>query len=114
MQDTIHTAGEILLIVKHDNADCMLHVFNGILNNMTCSPVNFHVLQSSTADTKKTKDQDFGRKTNIHGQGIESGTCVKFPQSFTDDRSATGKTPETAAMAKPEGERSVFIHQTLF
>ncbi|KAL6482814.1 hypothetical protein MHYP_G00076860 [Metynnis hypsauchen] len=68
-----------------------------------CSPVNFHVLQRPAAGGEKAKNQSPRREMNISGEGLESGICTKTPQSFTISCSATGKAPETVAIAKPDG-----------
>ncbi|KAL7864739.1 hypothetical protein AOLI_G00161590 [Acnodon oligacanthus] len=68
-----------------------------------CSPVNFHVLQRPAAGGEKAKNQSPRREMNISGEGLESGICTKTPQSFTIGCSATGKAPETVAIAKPDG-----------
>ncbi|XP_036446591.1 filamin-A isoform X2 [Colossoma macropomum] len=68
-----------------------------------CSPVNFHVLQRPAAGGEKAKNQGPRREMNISGEGLESGICAKTPQSFTIGCSATGKAPETVAIAKPDG-----------
>ncbi|XP_017568178.2 filamin-B [Pygocentrus nattereri] len=68
-----------------------------------CSHVNFHVLQRPAAGGEKAKNQSPRREMNISGEGLESGMCNKTPQSFTISCSATGKAPETVAIAKPDG-----------
>ncbi|XP_022533122.2 filamin-A isoform X2 [Astyanax mexicanus] len=63
------------------------------------SPVKFHVLPSTNAETVEELKNIVG----IAGPGLESGICTKTPQTFTFDSSSTGEAPEMVAVMKPDG-----------
>ncbi|XP_071374523.1 filamin-B [Centroberyx affinis] len=54
---------------------------------------NFQVLPTNDAN-----------KLKVSGPGLESGLCVKVPQSFTIDCSKTGEAPESVAVMTPNGD----------
>ncbi|XP_046895507.1 filamin-B-like isoform X2 [Hypomesus transpacificus] len=58
-----------------------------------CSLSDFQVLP--TNDSKKLK---------VSGPGLESGLCVKVPQTFTIDSSSSGEPPESVAVMTPSGK----------
>ncbi|XP_062316495.1 filamin-B [Osmerus eperlanus] len=58
-----------------------------------CSLSDFQVLP--TNDSKKLK---------VSGPGLESGLCVKVPQTFTIDSSSSGDSPESVAVMTPSGK----------